>query len=92
MLRCFFPVPKLYSPKEYSLGVIFFIILVSFLMFAKNFLKIQRISLLIVLCMIVYVTINLLLLLLLQTITLPEEMRRKQTNNDPNYSVVVSLD
>ncbi len=65
MLRCFFPVLKLYSPKEYSLGVIFFIILVSFLMFAKIFLKIQRISLLIVLCMIVYVTINLLLLLLL---------------------------
>ncbi len=24
-----------------------------------------------------------------QTITLPEEMRRKQMNNDPNYNVIV---
>ncbi len=26
------------------------------------------------------------------TITLPEEMRRKQMNNDPNYNIIVSLD
>ncbi len=27
-----------------------------------------------------------------QTITLPEEMKPKQRNNDPNYNVIVSLD
>ncbi len=53
LLRCFSCSHTVLS-KEHSLGVIFF--LLTFLMFAVFFFKNPCISLLIVLCMIVYVT------------------------------------